>query len=154
VLRWPVPGPPGYWLLASNTATKVCKTAIHTVKQYTLGNKNIQKIIAQYTKHQLQLAAMLHRKSDRRGRKLLNSVTEASDTHARSASDHLRSLTPTPRVQQNSGVQERGVQTPPKFRGPSKIVPNSTRLLKLLKIAEFRTPTPQDVRKKKKGIKF
>jgi len=37
---------------------------------------------------------------------------------------------------------------PPKFRRPSKIVPNSTRLWKLLKIAEFRTPTPQDVRKK------
>jgi len=32
--------------------------------------------------------------------------------------------------------------------GPSKIVPNSTRLWKLLKIVEFRTPTPQDVRKK------
>jgi len=30
---------------------------------------------------------------------------------------------------------------PPKFRSPSKIVPNSTRLLKLLKIAEFRTST-------------
>ena len=43
-----------------------------------------------------------------------------------------------------------GVQTspPPKFRRPSKIRPNSTRLRKLLKIAEFRTPTPQDVRKK------
>jgi len=40
-----------------------------------------------------------------------------------------------------------GVQPPPppKFRKPSKIVPNSTRLLKLLKIAEFRTPRPQDV---------
>ena len=37
---------------------------------------------------------------------------------------------------------------PPKFRRPSKIVPNLTRLWKLLKIAEFRTPTPQDVRKK------
>jgi len=42
-----------------------------------------------------------------------------------------------------------GVQTPPlKFRRPSKIVPNSTRLWKLLKVAEFRTPTPQNVRKK------
>jgi len=43
-----------------------------------------------------------------------------------------------------------GVQTPhpPKFRRPSKIVPNSTRLWKLLKIAEFRMPTPQDVWKK------
>ena len=40
-----------------------------------------------------------------------------------------------------------GVQPPPKFRRPSKIVPKSTRLWKLLKIAEFRTPTPQDVRK-------
>jgi len=37
---------------------------------------------------------------------------------------------------------------PPKFRRPSKIVSTSTRLWKLLKIAEFRTPTPQDVRKK------
>jgi len=41
---------------------------------------------------------------------------------------------------------------PPKFRRPYKIVPNSTRLWKLLKIAEFRTPTLQDVRKK--GCKF
>jgi len=41
-----------------------------------------------------------------------------------------------------------GVSTPlPKFGRPSKIVPNATRLRKLLKIAEFRTPTPQDVRK-------
>ena len=35
-----------------------------------------------------------------------------------------------------------GVKPPPIFRRPSKIVPNSTRLWKLLKIAEFRTPTP------------
>ena len=45
-----------------------------------------------------------------------------------------------------------GIQTPhphhPKFRRPSKIVLNSTRLRKLLKIVEFRAPTPQDVRKK------
>jgi len=38
---------------------------------------------------------------------------------------------------------------PQKFWRPSKIVPNTTWLWKLvLKIAEFRTPTPQDVRKK------
>jgi len=37
---------------------------------------------------------------------------------------------------------------PPKFRRPSKIVPKSPRLWKLLKIAEFRMPTPQDLRKK------
>ena len=37
---------------------------------------------------------------------------------------------------------------PPKFRRPSKIVPNSTRFWKLLKMSEFKTPTPQDVRKK------
>jgi len=37
---------------------------------------------------------------------------------------------------------------PPKFRRPSKIVPNSTPLWKLLKIAEFRMPTHQDVPKK------
>ena len=43
-----------------------------------------------------------------------------------------------------------GVFKPPlKFRKPFKIVPNSTRLWKLLKIAEFRMPTPQDVRKKR-----
>ena len=42
-----------------------------------------------------------------------------------------------------------GVQIPSKFRRPSKIVPNSTRLWKLLKIAEFKTPTPQGVRKKR-----
>jgi hypothetical protein len=42
-----------------------------------------------------------------------------------------------------------GVQPPPpKFRRPSKIVPNSTRLWKLLKIAEFRTPTPPRCSKK------
>ena len=45
-----------------------------------------------------------------------------------------------------------GCSNPPppalKFRRPYKIVPNSTRLWKLLKIAEFRTPTHQDVWKK------
>ena len=48
-----------------------------------------------------------------------------------------------------SGVP-RGDSTPPppKFRRPSNIVLNSTRLWKLLKIAEFRTPTSQDIRKK------
>jgi len=42
-----------------------------------------------------------------------------------------------------------GVQTPPQFRRPSKIVPNSTRFVKTVKIAAFRTPTSQDVRKKR-----
>ena len=37
---------------------------------------------------------------------------------------------------------------PPKFHRSSKIVPNSLRLWKLLKTAEFRTQTHQDVRKK------
>ena len=46
------------------------------------------------------------------------------------------------------GVVLGGLTPPPKFRRPSKIVPNSTRLWKLLKITKFRTPTPQDVRKK------
>ena len=42
-----------------------------------------------------------------------------------------------------------GVQTPPqKFWRPSEMVPNPSLLWKPLKIAEFRTPTPQDVRKK------
>ena len=41
-----------------------------------------------------------------------------------------------------------GAPPPQKFRRPSKIEPNSTQLWKLLKIAEFRMPTPQDVRKK------
>ena len=45
-----------------------------------------------------------------------------------------------------------GFKHPPKFRRPYKIVPNSNRLWKLLKIAEFRTPTPQDVRKKDSKI--
>jgi len=46
-----------------------------------------------------------------------------------------------------------GGSTPPsKFRRPTKIVPNSTRLWKLSKNAEFRTPTPQDFGKK--GSKF
>jgi len=40
------------------------------------------------------------------------------------------------------------VKPPLKFRRPSKIVPNSTRLRKLLKSSQFKTPTPQDVRKK------
>jgi len=51
----------------------------------------------------------------------------------------------------DSGVPRGGLgcsNPPPKFWRPSKIVPNSTRLWKLLKIAEFRTPTHQDVRKK------
>jgi len=54
----------------------------------------------------------------------------------------------------SSGIPRRKVwgwgsnPLPRKFRRPSKIVPNSTRLLKLLKIVEFRTPTPQDVREK------
>ena len=45
-----------------------------------------------------------------------------------------------------------GVHPPPprpKFRRPSKIVPSSTLLWKLLKIAEFRMPTHQDVGKKR-----
>ena len=37
---------------------------------------------------------------------------------------------------------------PPEIPKALKIVPNSTRLWKLLKIAEFRKPTHQDVRKK------
>ena len=47
----------------------------------------------------------------------------------------------------DSGILGGGFK-PPKFWRPSKIVPNSTWLWKLLKIAEFRTPAPQDVRKK------
>jgi hypothetical protein len=52
----------------------------------------------------------------------------------------------------SSGVPRGGVWgvqiPPPKFWRPSKIVPNLTRLWKLLKTAAFRTPTHQDVRKK------
>jgi len=48
-----------------------------------------------------------------------------------------------------SGITGGGVNPPPpKFRGPTKIVPNSTGLGKQLKIAEFWTPTPQIVQKK------
>ena len=46
------------------------------------------------------------------------------------------------------GVGSFKTSPPPKLRRPSKTVPNSTRFEKLLKIAEFRTPTLQDVRKK------
>ena len=52
----------------------------------------------------------------------------------------------------SSGVPGEGLgcSTPPhrNSKRPSKIVPNWTRLWKLLKIAEFRTPPPQYVRKK------
>jgi hypothetical protein len=55
-------------------------------------------------------------------------------------------------ISYTSGVPRGGgwcVQPPPpKFRRPSKIVPNSTTLLKLLQIAEFGAPTLRDVRKK------
>ena len=56
-----------------------------------------------------------------------------------------------------SGVPRRGVEVfkpaPSKFRRPSKIVPNLTRLWKLLKNAEFRTPTPPRC-SGKKAVKF
>ena len=59
---------------------------------------------------------------------------------------------PPPHIPQPSGVpgggRFGGSNPPRKFRRPSKIVPNPTRLWKLLKIAEFRTHTPQGVRKK------
>jgi len=46
----------------------------------------------------------------------------------------------------------RGSNPPPKFGKPSKIMPNSNRWWKLLKTAEFRTPSPQDVSKKDSKI--
>ena len=45
-----------------------------------------------------------------------------------------------------------GSTTLPEMPKAPRIVPNSTRLWKLLKIPEFRTPTPQHVRQK--GSKF
>ena len=46
-----------------------------------------------------------------------------------------------------------GVQTPPrKYEDPPKSCQTQPDLWKMLKIAEFRTPTPQDVQKK--GRKF
>jgi len=45
-----------------------------------------------------------------------------------------------------------GGSNPQKFRRPSKIVPNSISLWKMLKIAEFRMPTPQDVWKEGSNI--
>ena len=51
-------------------------------------------------------------------------------------------------TEEGFGGFKRPYPQPPKFRRPSKIVPNSIRLWKLLKIAEFKKPTPQDVRKK------
>ena len=68
------------------------------------------------------------------------------------------SQTPFSVIQTNCAVAYQGggwgvkIPPPPKFWRPSKIVPNSTRLWKLLKIAEFRTPTHQDVRKKDSKI--
>ena len=42
-----------------------------------------------------------------------------------------------------------GVQTPPpNSEGPPKLCQTQLDLRKLLKVAEFRTPTPQEVRKK------
>jgi len=60
-------------------------------------------------------------------------------------------------VMWGSGVPRGGrfggsTPSPPKFRRPSKIVPNSTRLWNLLQIAEFRKPTSQDVRKESSKI--
>ena len=55
---------------------------------------------------------------------------------------------PNPFVQWRT---ERGVQTPPPPRnseGPPKLHQTQSDLRKLLKIAEIRTPAPQDVRKK------
>ena len=46
----------------------------------------------------------------------------------------------------------RGSNPPPKFGKPSKIMPKSNRWWKLLKTAEFRTPSPQDVSKKDSKI--
>ena len=50
-------------------------------------------------------------------------------------------------------LQEKRVKPPQKpeivkVSRPSKIMPNSSWLWKLLKISEFRMPTPQDIRKK------
>ena len=68
-------------------------------------------------------------------------------------------LTPTQaytlifKSKRRSGVPRGGFNPPPaKLGRPSKIMPNSTRLWKLLKIAEFRTSAPQDVRKKNSKI--
>jgi len=55
---------------------------------------------------------------------------------------------PTTQWRTEEGEGGFGGWNPSKFRRPSKIVPNSTRLWIRLKIAEFMTPTPQDVRKK------
>jgi len=48
-------------------------------------------------------------------------------------------------VYRRGGCVSKPPPPPPKLQRPSKIVPNSTRLWKLLKISEFRMPTPQDV---------
>jgi len=55
-------------------------------------------------------------------------------------------------VAYRGGGGKLGVSYPhPKFRRPSKIMPNSNLIVET-KIAEFRTPTPQDVRKKRSEI--
>jgi len=51
-------------------------------------------------------------------------------------------------VAYREGGGDLGGLNPQKFRRPSKIVPNSSRLRKLLKIVEFRKPTPQDAEKR------
>ena len=61
---------------------------------------------------------------------------------------HVASCVGVRQWRTEGGGEYGGVQPPPKFRRPSKIVPNSSRLWRLLKIAEFRMPTPQDIWKK------
>jgi len=87
-----------------------------------------------------------------KGTKISQNTRPQSPDNAVSHPTSLRSLAvPLSAVAYRGGF---GVFKPPplKFRRPSKNVPNSTQLWKLLKISEFRMPTHQDVWKKDSKI--
>ena len=80
----------------------------------------------------------------------MNVGTYITQTHTHII--HIQIYTYMEAVAYRGGVN--GSTPLPKFRKPSKIVPKSTRLWKLSKIAEFRTPTSQNVRKNSKILKL
>ena len=68
--------------------------------------------------------------------------------HSNSTENYFKAVLPGPQWRTEGGVFGGSAPPPREIPKASKIVPNSTRLWKMLKIAEFRTPTPQDVQKK------
>jgi len=83
-------------------------------------------------------------------------LSQGSSNRSAKLTTHIHLV---PKLRQNRTIQVAyrrgwGFDPPsPKFRRLSKIVPNSTRLWKLLKIAKFRTPTHRDIWGKK-AVKF